>query len=45
LLVADPIKRLGSGVKDANEIKAHPFFNSVNWNDILIMNAEPPFIP
>jgi len=27
------VKRLGSGKGDADEIKAHPFFASIVWED------------
>lgn len=33
----NPAKRLGSGKGDAEEIKAHPFFNTINWNDVFEM--------
>ena len=35
LLVKDPKGRLGGGEEDANEIKIHPFFVNVNWQDLL----------
>jgi serum/glucocorticoid-regulated kinase 2 len=31
LLDRDPLKRLGA--KGADEIKQHPFFHSINWNE------------
>lgn len=34
LLVKDPAKRLGGSEEDANEIKMHPFFINVNWQDL-----------
>uniref|UniRef100_A0A0D9W6I2 non-specific serine/threonine protein kinase n=1 Tax=Leersia perrieri TaxID=77586 RepID=A0A0D9W6I2_9ORYZ len=39
LLEKDPEKRIG-----ASGIKAHPFFNGVDWDRILRV-ARPPFIP
>ena len=40
-LLCEPEKRLGkNGIQ---EIKDHPFFNGVNWNNIKEM--KPPFIP
>lgn len=42
LLVKDPMKRIGS-VRGAGEIKAHPFFEGVNW--ALIRCACPPEVP
>ena len=34
LLDKNPQTRLGSGETDAEEIMAHPWFSSVNWNSI-----------
>lgn len=40
-LLEEPSRRLGR--QGIDEIKQHPFFSEVNWNDPL--RAEPPFIP
>ncbi|KDN47332.1 hypothetical protein K437DRAFT_99551 [Tilletiaria anomala UBC 951] len=45
LLQRDPNKRLGSGPNDAEEIKAHPYFRDVNWDDIFHKRNQPPFLP
>ncbi|CAG8557120.1 10330_t:CDS:10 [Ambispora leptoticha] len=45
LLTRDPERRLGSGRGDAEEIKRHPFFKGVNWDDILGKKVPPPFLP
>ncbi|PWN50305.1 hypothetical protein IE53DRAFT_387399 [Violaceomyces palustris] len=45
LLTRDPAKRLGSGPDDAEEIKAHPFFRDVNWDDMFHKRVPPPFCP
>ncbi len=42
LLVKDPAKRLGSAA-GAEEIKAHPWFEGINW--ALLRNETPPYIP
>lgn len=42
LLNRDPKKRLGSGPGDAEEIKVHPFFKSINWDDALQRKLKPP---
>ena len=45
LLNRDPSKRLGSGERDALEVKAHPFFSGVDWKGLLDKRISPPFIP
>ncbi|CAG8437090.1 2387_t:CDS:10 [Funneliformis caledonium] len=45
LLTRDPEKRLGSGRGDAEDIKRHPFFKGVNWDDMLAKKVPPPFYP
>ncbi|KAG1169309.1 hypothetical protein G6F70_003717 [Rhizopus microsporus] len=45
LLTRDPKKRLGAGPSDAAEIKEHPFFHGVNWEDMLAKRVPPPFCP
>jgi len=30
---------------DAKELKSHPFFNDVDWNELLRKNVIPPFKP
>ena len=41
LLVLDPSKRLG--VNGAQEIKDHPYFNSIDWSKVY--EEEPSFVP
>lgn len=45
MLTRDPKKRLGAGPLDAAEIKEHPFFRGVNWDDMLAKRVPPPFCP
>jgi len=45
LLVRDPNKRLGSGPRDAEEIKEHEWFSDIDWDKILRCEIEPPFKP
>jgi ribosomal protein S6 kinase alpha-5 len=45
LLVKDPRKRMGGGPGDAEEVKAHRFFATINWDDLLQRNIPAPFIP
>lgn len=44
LLEKDKKKRLGSK-RDADEIREHDFFRSVNWADLEKKNILPPFNP
>ena len=41
-LINDPNKRLGKN--GAEEIKTHPFFNGIDWENIRTI-MKPPFIP
>ena len=34
MLQKDPKMRLGSGERDAQEVKEHPFFSSIDWNKL-----------
>uniref|UniRef100_A0AAX7USY4 Ribosomal protein S6 kinase n=1 Tax=Astatotilapia calliptera TaxID=8154 RepID=A0AAX7USY4_ASTCA len=45
LLVKDPHKRLGSGPRGAEDIKAHPFFKGLNWDDLAQKKVASPFKP
>lgn len=42
LLNRSPTERLGAGPGDAEEIKQHAFFSSVNWDDALQRKLRPP---
>ncbi len=35
LLKRDPDERLGGGVSDAEEIKSHPWFKSLDWRKVV----------
>ncbi|XP_037090749.1 LOW QUALITY PROTEIN: serine/threonine-protein kinase Sgk1-like [Pollicipes pollicipes] len=37
--------RLGSGPSDFDEIKAHPFFAPIHWEDLLRKRVTPPLRP
>ena len=41
----DPSRRLGAGPNDADDVKAHPFFRDVNWDDLINKRVPPPFCP
>nr|QBC41002.1 Akt [Chrysopa pallens] len=45
LLVKEPAHRLGGGPQDVREIMEHPFFSSINWNDLVQKKVPPPFKP
>ena len=45
LLVRDPKQRLGSGDRDANEVKSHVFFSGVEWNSFMLGHMIPPWRP
>ena len=42
LLQKDPWKRLGGSNRDAEEIKEHPYFKDVNWDDVYNKRITPP---
>lgn len=45
LLTKDPEKRLGAGPRDALEVMEEPFFRNINFDDILNLRTQPPYIP
>ncbi|BFZ11548.1 hypothetical protein BsWGS_14586 [Bradybaena similaris] len=45
LLAKKPKDRLGGGEADVAEIKSHPFFASINWDDLLAKKISPPWKP
>ncbi|THH15363.1 hypothetical protein EW146_g5101 [Bondarzewia mesenterica] len=45
LLTRDPNRRLGSGKGDAAEIKSHPFFKDVSFDDVVNKRIPPPYFP
>uniref|UniRef100_A0A8C6WKM7 protein kinase C n=1 Tax=Neogobius melanostomus TaxID=47308 RepID=A0A8C6WKM7_9GOBI len=45
LLRRNPERRLGSGEKDAEEVKKQPFFRNVDWEALLQKKLPPPFVP
>ena len=44
-MTKEPKRRLGSSKKDAKEIKKHPFFKQVNWDDVYNLRIAPPYLP
>eukprot|EP00347_Sterkiella_histriomuscorum_P002658 403367298 len=43
LLRRNPLERLGAGDLGAKEIKEHPFFEGINWNDVINKRTYPLF--
>eukprot|EP00743_Colponemidia_sp_Colp-15_P001355 GILK01001485.1.p1 GENE.GILK01001485.1~~GILK01001485.1.p1 ORF type:complete len:358 (+),score=61.05 GILK01001485.1:21-1094(+) len=41
----DPNQRLGGGVRDAAEVREHPWFASVDWDGMLSRRLAAPFKP
>ncbi|XP_063216041.1 ribosomal protein S6 kinase alpha-5-like isoform X2 [Bacillus rossius redtenbacheri] len=45
LLVKDPRRRLGGGESDADELKKHPFFSCLDWDELASKSIPAPFVP
>mmetsp|Transcript_12553 Transcript_12553/g.19339 ORF Transcript_12553/g.19339 Transcript_12553/m.19339 type:complete len:835 (+) Transcript_12553:129-2633(+) len=45
ILVVEPEDRLGSFAAADKDIKEHPFFNDIDWQDLQQMKAKVPFKP
>ena len=45
LLERDPSKRIGFSERDADEIKEHPFFADVDWNQIAKKTHDTVYKP
>uniref|UniRef100_A0AAX7VH58 protein kinase C n=1 Tax=Astatotilapia calliptera TaxID=8154 RepID=A0AAX7VH58_ASTCA len=45
LLRRSPERRLGAGEKDAEEVKKHLFFRTIDWTGLLAKKVKPPFVP
>jgi len=45
LLERNISKRLGCSEDDYEEIKAHPFFESIDWEKLYARKITPPFVP
>lgn len=45
LLQRDPALRLGSGPTDSEEVKAHQYFESIDWNLLEQKQITPPWKP
>jgi hypothetical protein len=38
----NPLKRLGAGKRDADDIKEHPFLAMINWQDAINKKLKVP---
>ncbi|XP_054466100.1 serine/threonine-protein kinase N2-like [Anoplopoma fimbria] len=45
LLKKNPLKRLGGGERDANEVKGEKYFETIDWEALLAKKVKPPFLP
>ncbi|XP_043967481.1 serine/threonine-protein kinase N2-like [Gambusia affinis] len=45
LLKKNPLKRLGGGERDANEVKGDQFFETIDWEALMARKLTPPFMP
>ena len=45
MLEKDPAKRLGCKGRGSEELKELPFFQTVNWEDVLNKKVSPPLLP
>ncbi|CAH2306914.1 serine threonine- kinase N2 isoform X2 [Pelobates cultripes] len=41
----NPEDRLGASEYDAEDVKWNPFFQEIDWDELLAKNLKPPFIP
>jgi len=45
LLNRNPDERLGAGETDVEDIKTQPFFEGLDWDQMLAKEIEPPYKP
>lgn len=45
LLQKEPRHRLGSGIRDGEDVKSHEFFKAIDWNLVNKRGITPPFTP
>ncbi|XP_034548579.1 serine/threonine-protein kinase N2-like [Notolabrus celidotus] len=45
LLKKNPLKRLGAGERDANEVKGDSYYEIIDWEALLAKKLKPPFLP
>lgn len=42
LMVREPLKRLGASKNDVEDVKMHPFFSGLNWDDLINKHLPAP---
>lgn len=45
LFKRNPQNRLGAGPNGIEDVKAHPFFSTIDWDGLVRKEVRPPFIP
>ena len=45
LLEVEPKNRLGYGKKGTENVKKHPFFKGIDWDELYNKKVEPEFVP
>lgn len=45
MLVVNPAERLGNFSGAEKDIKAHPFFEEIDWKNLAKKNVKVPFVP
>ncbi|XP_053726673.1 serine/threonine-protein kinase N2-like isoform X1 [Synchiropus splendidus] len=45
LLKRNPLKRLGAGEQDADELKGEKFYQEIDWDALLAKKMTPPYLP
>ena len=45
MLTRNPSQRLGAGPNGSDNIRGHPFFNSIDWEAPMHVRSLPPWVP
>ena len=45
MLTRDPTQRLGAGPDGSDNVRGHPFFNSIDWVALDARQIPPPWVP